>query len=131
MRSFYPRLSTVAVPILLGLGLVGAAVANTETVNNAPAICGINAHANGGMIALEAAFRSEVPVSGSYQLKVRSSGAGGNSSISQGGPFTAMAKTDVTLGQVSVNSAGSYQVEFTVNANGTTLDCSNEIASRR
>lgn len=129
MRSFNLRPGIIAVPVLLGLAMAGAAFANGDTTDNA-AICGINAKHHGNMVTLEAAFHSSVAAIGSYQLNIKSSGVGGNSHISQGGPFAAIANDVVTLGQVSVNSNSTFAVEFTVIANGVALDCSTDIATR-
>ena len=123
-------LRIIALPVLLGLGLAGFAVTGGQASVNAPTVCGINANSSGGMIALEAAFQSDVAVNGSYQFRVMSSGSGGSSNISQGGAFAAAANDLVKLGQVSINSGSTYQVEFTVNANGVDLDCSKDVAAR-
>lgn len=131
MSKFDFRLRVIAIPVLLGLGLIGAAANASLAKSASPTLCGINAQSSGGMIALQAAFKSDVAVNGSYQLRIVTSGPGGNSNVSQGGGFSAAANDVVTLGQVSVNSGSTYQVDFKVNANGVDLDCSQEIASLR
>jgi hypothetical protein len=130
MSIFDSRLRIIAVPILLGLGLVGAAATSGQAKGQDPTICGINATSNGGMTALQAAFTSNVDISGTYQFQVVSSGPGGNSNISQGGQFAAPANQTVTLGQVSINDGSNYQVQFRVTAGGVDLDCSQTIPSR-
>lgn len=130
MSIFDSRLRIIAVPVLLGLGLVGVAASSGQAKSQDPTVCGINATSNGGMTALQAAFTSDVAVTGSYQFKVVSSGPGGSSNISQGGPFAAPANQTVTLGQVAINDGATYNVVFTVNANGVDLDCSQTVPSR-
>ena len=130
MSIFDSRLRIIAVPILLGLGLVGVAATSGQAKSQDPTVCGINATSNGGMIALQAAFTSDVAVNGSYQFQVVSSGPGGNSNISQGGAFAAPANETVTLGQVSINEGATYQVMFKVTADGMDMDCSQTMPSR-
>jgi hypothetical protein len=130
MSIFDSRRRIIAVPILLALGLVGVAASSGQAKSQDPTVCGINATSNGGMIALQAAFTSDVAVNGSYQFQVISSGPGGNSNISQGGPFAAPANETVTLGQMSINDGSTYTIVFKVNANGVDLDCSQTIPSR-
>lgn len=130
MSAFNLPLRLLAVPVLLGLGLVGVAANSGQATIADPLLCGVKATNNGNMIALQAAYTSDVAVSGSYQFKVTSSGPGGNSNISQGGQFTAAAHESLTLGQVSINDGSNYQVVFTVSANGVDLDCSQTAPSR-
>jgi hypothetical protein len=130
MSIFVSRLRILAVPVLLGLGLAGFAATSGQAKTQDPNVCGINATSNGGMTALQATFASDVAVDGSYQLKVVSSGPGGNSNISQGGQFTAAAHENLTLGQVSINDGSTYEIHFKVTVGGAEMDCSQTIPSR-
>lgn len=131
-------LRAVTVPAVLGLGLLALAVAagQAETATGpaetkSPVTCGIDAVESGAMIAIDAAFRSDVATTGSYQFRVASSGPGGSSNISQGGNFEAGANDTVSLGKVTINKDAQYEIDFSVTANGVSLDCSKDIVSVR
>jgi len=130
MSIFVSRLSVIAVPVLLGLGVIGVAASGGMAKASDPAVCGINATSNGGMIALQAVFTSDADVTASYQFKVVSSGPGGHSTVSQGGLFSAVANQTQTVGQMSINDGSTYEVDFKVTVDGAEMDCSQTIPSR-
>lgn len=122
----------LTIPVVLGLGLVGFAATGglAETVPAPQAVeCGVVAVLENGMRSLQATVLSPEAISGSYQLKVMTSGPSGRSNISQGGAFSAEANDQVLLGQVRVNADASYKVEFELVANGVKFNCGEPIAS--
>jgi len=129
MNTQTKRLSSIA---LLGLGL--AALAATSGMANAGSnsgTCGVLTSTQNGMLLIQGSILSPVPLEGSYQFKVQSSGGGGNSNISQGGNFSAPANEQTTLGQVMINAGSNYEVDLDVTANGQKLDCDLDLADLR
>jgi hypothetical protein len=120
------KLSAAAV---LALG-VGAFASTSGMANSAgsSAKCGVLTSTSNGMLVIEGSLLSPVPLQGSYQFKVQSSGGGGNTNISQGGDFSAAANQRTTLGQVMINTGLNYKVDLAVTANGKRLDCDNELS---
>ena len=116
---------------VLGLGLAtlaatsGSASAGTTA---SAATCGVLTSTHNGMLVIQGSILSPVPLQGSYHFKVQSSGGGGNSNISQGGDFSAVANQQTTLGQVMINTGSKYQVDLDVTANGKRLDCDNALS---
>jgi hypothetical protein len=130
MSILVSRLRVIAVPVVLGLGLVATVASGGLAKSQEPAVCGINATSGGGMIALQAVFTSDADVTASYQFKVVSSGPGGNTTVSQGGQFAAVANQTKTVGQMSINDGSTYDVDFKVTVDGAEMDCSQTIPSR-
>lgn len=123
MFSFDKRLALA--PVLFGLGLTGFAVSSGQAATdpNAPIQCGVASHTDGGMLMIEGVVLAKSNLGGSYQFQLNSSSGGGNNSISQGGNFSATAHQVTTLGQVSINAGSRYTLDFTIQANGQKLDC--------
>lgn len=118
--------------ILLGLALAAAAVTGGMANSSASAVqCGIAASSERGMLALEGTVLSPTALSGEYRFAVRSSGSGGSSNVSQGGYFTAPANQATPLGKVLINAGSSYDVVFDITADGTSLECDQDMASLR
>ncbi len=111
---------------LLGLGALGLAGASA-TPSPEGFACGIAADRDGGMLQVEGALVSPIAINGEYRFSLRSSGSGGSTNVSQGGPFAAAAGQQTTLGRVTLNANAAYQVEFSVSAAGKTFDCSQEL----
>jgi hypothetical protein len=118
------KLSAAAV-LALGLGAF-AATSGMANPAGSSAQCGVLTSSSNGMLVLEGAIVSPVPLQGSYQLKVQSSGGGGNTNISQGGDFSAAANQRTTLGKVMINTGSNYEVDLAVTANGKRLDCDHQ-----
>ena len=116
---------------IAALGLITASLAATSGMANAAnetASCGVVTSTQNGMLTIQGTILSPEPLSGSYQLSVRSSGGGNSSNINQGGNFAAAANQETTLGQVMINANANPKVELEVTANGTKLDCDQEFA---
>ena len=129
MNTQTKRLGSIA---LLGLGL--AALAATSGMANAGSnsdTCGVLTSTQNGMLVIQGSVLSPVPLEGSYQFKVQSSGGGGNSNISQGGYVTAKANEATPQGKVLINAGSNYSVVFDVTAAGHKIDCDQDIASLR
>jgi hypothetical protein len=123
------RFPLAALPLVLGLGVAGFAMASGETDTAVdPVRCEIQANAAGGMIALEGVLHTDKALSGSYLFKVTSSGGAGRSNIQQGGYFSAGPDAPATLGTVMLgNSGGTFDASLEVMANGTTVACAEKV----
>lgn len=129
MTTYLEPISTIA---LFGLGLaVLASTSGMANASTASQACGLITSTHNGMLVIEGAVLSPVALDGSYQFAIQSSGGGGSSNISQGGPFSAPANQQTALGKVMINAGSNYDVDFTVTANGKKLDCDQEVASLR
>lgn len=82
------------------------------------------------MVQLLAVVRADAPVSGSYTFSVASNSGGNSSNINQGGPFMAEAKKVTTVGTVMLNANAAYKATLTVMAEGTTVACTDPVATQ-
>lgn len=104
---------------LAGIGAVATANADGGTFT-----CGVETTTQSGMTTYQGRVMSPTVLTGDYNFSLRSTGGGGSSNINQGGPFAAMANTEVSVGQVMVNAGSKVQVSFTVTTGGKSYDCS-------
>lgn len=111
-----------AFAVIAALGVAGFA-ANASAANP-DFTCGVSTTAKGGMVAIEGRLLSPTPLSGDYRFALKSSGNGGTSNISQGGPFSAAPNSEVLLGNVMLNANARFNVDFTITADGKKFDCS-------
>ena len=130
MSNNHKRFTALAVPALLGLGLMGAAMsAGQAGTGDGPVRCEIQTSATNGMIALEGMVYADAAISGSYKFRVVSAGGGGRSNIQQGGAFTAGPGGAVSLGRVMLGGAGaSYDASLSITSNGATIECAERVA---
>ncbi len=113
---------------------VGAGLASnskggdSSTADSASTLgCTIGNTVSGGQIILSPQARSVTAVSGSYQFSVRGGGAGGTSSINQGGNFKVPAGGNTTLGSLSLSGDASYEVTLDVTAGIASAHCSKTV----
>ena len=114
---------------LLGLGTLTLAGAGA-TPSPEGFSCGVASERQQGLLRVEGRLTSSDELSGDYRFTLQSKSGGGSSSISQGGGFTAPAGKETTLGSVTLNADASYQLSFTVSANGKSYDCSGDLPRR-
>jgi hypothetical protein len=115
---------------LAALGTAGVAANANSTTQSADLNCGVSTATESGMLVVEGIFQSPTGLSGEYRFALKSVGAGGSTNVSQGGQFSAAAGTAVSLGKVMVNAGASIDVDFSVSADGKSLDCSSPLALR-
>ncbi len=121
-----------AVPLLLCLGVAVAGVAVNAIAaesHAAPLRCEIRTSSMNGMTTVEGLVHATAAVTGSYQLRILSSGSSGNSDIEQGGLFAAGPEGSVTLGQVTLGGGGSFDASLELTSDGTTVSCSQRIGA--
>ena len=95
--------------------------------------CEIRAERNGRGVLLEGLVFADVPLTGSYRLRISQRGPGGSSQINQGGEFEATPGEPQSLGTVSVGSGpNSFTARLSVSFDdGGTVDCSAGTGKRR
>jgi hypothetical protein len=118
-------------PALVGLGITGAAIASGDAGSaDGPLRCEIQSSVSGGMVSLESVAESNAAVSGSYRFVVKSVSGSGNSSISQGGDFSASPGETVTLGRVMLGANGIYDAVLTLDAGGRAVKCVERVGGK-
>lgn len=132
-RNLSPKL---AAPVLIGLGLIGAAAGASRAEGadgqpEGPVRCAIDVgEVAGGMLSIEGVVAVDLPVSGSYTLRVVSAGGPGSVNIQQGGLFEARPGDAVSLGQVMLGGHGAvYDVDLTVNSSAGTATCRERVGA--
>ena len=109
-----------ALPVVLGLGVAGLAIAASPAASLAePLRCAIHAETSAGMVALSGTVAADTEMSGSYRLTV----AGPATNISQGGAFTVVPGRIESLGHVMVSNNGGIDARLELQAGGTTVTC--------
>jgi hypothetical protein len=126
------KLLVTTAPLLAGLGLAGCVASAGQPASGGgspdePLRCEIRSTESGGMIALEGVVEADAATDGGYQFQVVSSGGGNNTNIRQGGAFSAEAGEAVTLGRVVLGGNGAYEARLTLDANGETVECFEEV----
>ncbi len=117
-------LARAAPAVLVTAGIAGVAAASAASqVKSGPLSCEIRQQVSGGMLTLQGVATADSDMSGSYRLKISGGSGGGSSTINQGGEFSASAGEDVTLGRVTVNAGGYYDVTLEVSGGGHSARC--------
>lgn len=120
------RFPARTVLLLFGLGGAGIAIGagHAGMAAAGPVRCEIRVDSTDGMTSLEGVVHADKAVSGSYQFRVKSSGASGRSNLDQGGDFTAGPGNPATLGSITLDTRGArYDASLTVTLNGKTIEC--------
>lgn len=125
MNEIHTKMTLRALPILLGIGAAGLAVAAGPSASVAdPVHCEIQADSSNGMIVLSGAVAADSLISGTYRLTV----TGPAANISQGGAFTAAPGRTASLGNVMLNINGSgYDAHLELRADGMTVTCADRV----
>lgn len=118
--------------IALGLGLAAVAAGTGQAVSaNGPLSCAIKATAAAGAIALESTVETEVALNGSYRFRVASAAHSGSTNFQQGGGFSAMPGSPVTLGRITLGDASAiYDATLEIVAAGTTVTCTKRVGGK-
>ena len=126
------RIAIVSLAALVPLGLAwGAAAAGglpAEAYGSAPS-CDIRVAYEDGGLVLEGLVFAPAPVAGSYELVVEQGSHGGQSSIRQGGEFTAAPGSDPSLGMVSLPGGDGYTATLIVHWDDGAPDCTRHAGS--
>ena len=88
--------------------------------------CDIQVSRSGSSVGLKAVVSSQDATSGSYRLRVVSSG-GNSSNIDQSGDFSVKGGSAI-VSTVSLGGSGSYTARLSVTADGRTTECSQRVS---
>ena len=127
MSNFYITRHGIAMAALATLGAVGAVLQPAAPVNAArgPISCDIRVSHAGGLVDLKAVVSAVAATSGSYRLRVVSSGSN-SSNIDQSGEFS-VGNGSTVVSSVSLGGSGNYTARLTVTADGRTTECSQKV----
>jgi hypothetical protein len=124
----YVTRNGVIVAALAAIGALGASAHQSApaTAANEALSCDIQVSRSGSLVDLEAIVSSGGSASGSYRLRVVSSGAN-SSNIDQSGNFSIGGGAAV-VSKVSLGGRGTYIARLSVTANGRTTECSQRVS---
>lgn len=83
-----------------------------------PVSCDIRTRRTGNGLLIEAIARADEPLSGDYELVIRTSGGGNASDLTQAGPFAAGHGRFVTLGQSEIAFDRGARLDATLTLRG-------------
>ena len=127
MSIFFVTRHGVVMAALANLGAVGTILQPTAPLNaaRAPISCDIRVSHGGRLVDLKAVVSAQAATSGSYRLRVVSSGSN-SSNIDQSGEFS-IGNGSTTVSSVSLGGSGNYTARLTVTADGRTTECSQKV----
>jgi hypothetical protein len=120
----------------LGVVMAALATASATGVLFQPAVsaqaalgalsCDIQVSRSGNLVGLKAVVSAQDATSGSYRLRVVSSG-GNSSNIDQSGDFSVRGGSAI-VSTVSLGGSGTYTARLSVTADGRTTECSQRVS---
>ena len=130
MSIFYVSRHGVVMAALATVGVLGALSQPTLPAKaaNGALSCDIQVSRSGSMVGLKAVVSAQNATSGSYRLRVASSGSN-SSNIEQSGDFSVDSGSAV-VSAVSLGGSGTYTARLSVTADGRTTECSQKISGR-
>ena len=128
MSNFYVTRHGVVMAALATVGVIGALVhpATPATAARDPLSCDIQVSRSGGLVGLQAVVSAQRATSGSYRLRVVSSG-GNSSNIDQSGDFYVSGGSAV-VSSVSLAGSATYTARLSITADGRTTECSQRVS---
>ena len=129
--SYNRKVLSLLAPALVGLGITGAALASAVSKSDdGPVRCEIGSSVAGGMVSLQGTVESAAAVSGTYRFMVQSAAGSGNTTIRQGGAFSAGPGETVALGKVMLGANGIYDAVLELDADGVSLECESRVGGK-
>ena len=127
MSIFYVTRHGVVMAALATVGAIGVFIqpAVPAKAASSPLACDIQVSRSGSLVGLKAVVSASGATSGSYRLRVLSSGSN-SSTIDQSGDFSVRGGSSV-VSTVSLGGGGSYAARLSVTADGRTTDCSRSV----
>lgn len=117
------RFTSMAIPLVVGFGLAGAAMGASQADSaGGPLRCEIETRSANGMVVLAGVVHADTAVNGSYRFRI----TGAGTEIDQGGAFTA-GPGAVTLGRATLGGDGAYDASLTVTADGHAVECEERV----
>ncbi len=119
MKTLFDMLTLLGAAVLAACGLT---VPRGESLSfgaaAVPFSCAIRAEAAGGMTQVQGVLTATAPIRGSYDLRVRQSGA----DIRQGGDFIALPGQEMVLGAAQL-SGDAPDVSLRIVTEGQVVEC--------
>jgi hypothetical protein len=130
MSIFYVSRHGVVMAALATVGAISALLQPTlpARASSGALSCDIQVSRSGSMVGLKAVVSAQNATSGSYRLRVASSG-GNSSNIEQSGDFSVDSGSAV-VSSVSLGGSGTYTARLSVTADGRTTECSQKVSGR-
>ena len=118
----------VVMAALATVGAIGVFFQPTVSAEAArgPLSCDIQVSRSGSLVGLKAVVSASGATSGSYRLRVISSG-GNSSNIEQSGDFSVSGGSAV-ISSVSLGGSGTYTARLSITADGRTTECSQRVS---
>ena len=128
MSIFYVTRQGVVMAALATAGILGLFFQPAVPAKAAlgPLSCDIQVSRSGSMVGLEAVVSAPNATSGSYRLRVVSSG-GNSSNIDQSGDFSVKGGSAI-VSKVTLGGSGTYTARLSVTADGRTTECSQRVS---
>lgn len=119
-----PRKFTAAALGALGLAALAAAGTADTIAKPLPFTCGVSVDDMVGAVSLTAFVDARTDMAATYALSIVKAGGGGSARIDQGGAFEVDAGKRAVLGQTVMGGRpGQYDIDFTLDWNGTRYRC--------
>ena len=128
MSILYVTRHGVVMAALATVGAIGVFFQPTTPATAArdPLSCEIQVSRSGNLVGLKAVVSAPGATSGSYRLRVVSSG-GNSSNIDQSGDFSVSGGSAV-VSSVSLGGSGTYTARLSITADGRTTECSQTVS---
>ena len=128
MSILYVTRHGVVMAALATVGVLGALIHPTTAATAArdPLSCDIQVSRSGSLVGLKAIVSAQRATSGSYRLRVVSSG-GNSSNIDQSGDFSVRGGSAV-VSSVSLGGSATYTARLSITADGRTTECSQRVS---
>jgi hypothetical protein len=128
MSILYITRHGVVLAALATAGAMGASFQPAVSANAADGAlsCNIQVSRSGSLVGLKAVVSAQDATSGSYRLRVVSSG-GNSSNIDQSGDFSIKGGSAI-VSTVNLGGSGTYTARLSVTADGRTTECSEKVS---
>lgn len=117
------------IPVIAMLGLAAALAGQTTSADDLLA-CEFRIGEANGMTMIEGIVHAADAVEGSYRLSVDGGSGAGSARVNQAGTFHAAPDAPATLGQVMLDSGGTYDARLEVSGAGSSVVCEELIGGR-
>jgi hypothetical protein len=128
MSIFYVSRHGVVMAALATASAIGALFQPAVPATAAPGglSCDIQVSRSGNLVGLKAVVSAPDATSGSYRLRVVSSGSN-SSNIDQSGDFSVRGGSEI-VSTVNLGGSGTYTARLSVTADGRTTECSQRVS---
>ena len=128
MSIFYVSRHVVVMAAFATASAIGALFQTAAPATATPGglSCDIQVSRSGSLVGLKAVVSAPDATSGSYRLRVVSSGSN-SSNIDQSGDFSVRGGSEI-VSTVNLGGSGTYTARLSVTADGRTTECSQRVS---